>query len=266
MFEGDDAQGIDNVFVLGNGPSRKNIDPSKLDGTVIGCNACHRDFNPDVICAIDAGIISEITKSDFDGKCYFTHNSWNLLPAESYDGLKYGLDGNEKETYRRFDDEHFVYISGLDKNCSEGENYIIWLRRGKEDKIRNIGTEVIGWSTGTSALHIACRDFTCEDYEKVYLLGFDHKNDEYDNLYANTKHYFNKDSKIRDGYIHENGVKTIRQGNEKTKGWIDVHQSWTEQILKVVKEHPALQFIWVNYQGNNFPNLPNLFSKNEKEI
>ena len=231
------------VFVLGNGPSRANIDPSKLDGTVIGCNACYRDFNPDVICAIDAGIISEITKSDFDGKCYFTHNSWNLLPAESYDGLKYGLDGNEKETYRRFDDEHFVYISGLDKNCSEGENYIIWLRRGKEDKIRNIGSEVIGWSTGTSALHVACRDFTCDDYEKVYLLGFDHHVDYYANLYTNTEHYFNRDRNMRSEY-----------------------DRWGEQILQVVKEHPALQFIWVNYLGDTFPNLPNLFSKDEKEI
>ena len=187
----------EDVFVLGNGPSRANIDPSKLNGTVIGCNACHRDFNPDVICAIDAGVISEIIKSDFNGKCYFTHNSWNLLPAESYDGLKYGLDGNEIETYRRFDDEYFVYISGLDKNCSEGENYIIWLRRGKEDKIRNIGSEVIGWSTGTSALHVACRDFTCDDYEKVYLLGFDHHVDYYANLYTNTEHYFNRDRNMR---------------------------------------------------------------------
>ena len=233
----------ENVFVLGNGPSRANIDPSKLDGTVIGCNACYRDFNPDVICAIDAGIISEITKSDFDGKCYFTHNSWNLLPAESYDGLKYGLDGNEKETYRRFDDEHFVYISGLDKNCSEGENYIIWLRRGKEDKIRNIGSEVIGWSTGTSALHVACRDFTCDDYEKVYLLGFDHHVDYYANLYTDTAHYFSRDRNMRGEY-----------------------NKWDEQILKVVKDHPALQFIWVNYLGDTFPNLPNLFSKDEKEI
>ena len=233
----------ENVFVLGNGPSRANIDPSKLDGTVIGCNACHRDFNPDVICAIDAGVISEIIKSDFNGKCYFTHNSWNLLPAESYDGLKYGLDGNEIETYRRFDDEHFVYISGLDKNCSEGENYIIWLRRGKQDKIHNIGTEVLGWSTGTSALHIACRDFTCDDYEKVYLLGFDHHVDYYANLYTNTEHYFNRDRNMRSEY-----------------------NKWDEQILKVVKDHPALQFIWVNYLGDTFPNLPNLFSKDEKEI
>ena len=233
----------ENVFVLGNGPSRKNIDPSKLNGTVIGCNACHRDFTPDVICATDAGIINEIIDSGFDGDCYFTHNSWNLLPAESYDGLKYGLDGNEIETYRRFDDKHFVYISGLDKNCSEGENYIIWLRRGKENKIRNIGTEVLGWSTGTSALHIACRDFTCDDYEKVYLLGFDHHVDYYANLYTNTEHYFNRDRNMRSEY-----------------------NKWDEQILKVVKDHPALQFIWVNYLGDTFPKLPNLFSKDEKEI
>ena len=193
----------ENVFVLGNGPSRKNIDPSKLNGTVIGCNACHRDFTPDVICATDAGIINEIIDSGFDGDCYFTHNSWNLLPAESYDGLKYGLDGNEIETYRRFNDKHFVYISGLDKNCSEEENYIIWLREGKEDKIRNIGTEVLGWSTGTSALHIACRDFTCDDYEKVYLLGFDHNNDYYDNIYTDTDHYFSKDSKRENGWKAE---------------------------------------------------------------
>ena len=237
----------EDVFVLGNGPSRKNIDPSKLNGTVIGCNACHRDFTPDVICATDAGIINEIIDSGFDGDCYFTHNSWNLLPAESYDGLKYGLDGNEIETYRRFDDKHFVYISGLDKNCSEGENYIIWLREGKEDKIRNIGTEVLGWSTGTSALHIACRDFTCDNYEKVYLLGFDHNNDYYDNIYTDTDHYFSKDSK-------------------RENGWKAEYNNWNEQIVKVVEQYPALQFIWVNYRGDDLPQLPNLFSKDEKEI
>ena len=253
----------ENVFVLGNGPSRTNIDPSKLDGKIIGCNACYRDFTPDVICAIDAGIISEIIDSEYDGDCYFTHDSWNLLPAEVYSTVK---NGSEIETKRKAGDNNFVYISGLDSGVKNPQRYIIWISEQIEHKIKNIGTEVMGWSTGTSALHIACRDFTCNDYEKVYLLGFDHKNDEYDNLYANTKHYFSKDSKIRDGYIHENGVKTIRQGNEKTKGWIDVHQSWTEQVLKVVKEHPAIQFIWVNYQGNSFPNLPNLFSKDEKEI
>jgi len=234
----------DNVFVLGNGPSRKNIDPSELEGTIIGCNACYRDFTPDVICATDAGIMSDIIESGYDGQCYFTHNSWNLLPEEVYDSLK---NGTEHETYRRFDSEYFVYISGLTANCIETKSYIIWIPKGMENKIKNMGEAVLGWSTGSSALHIACQDFTCNDYEKVYLLGFDHNNDYYDNIYTDTEHYFSKDSK--------------RHG-----GWKSEYNNWDKQIFKVIEEHPTLQFIWVNYRGNDFPKLSNLFSKDEKDI
>ena len=244
MYEGADAQGLESVFVLGNGPSRKNIDISKLDGTVIGCNACHRDFTPDVICATDAGIISDIIESGYDGQCYFTHNSWNLLPEEAYDSL---ANGTEHTTYRRFDSEYFVYISGLAANCIQTKSYIIWVPKGMENKIKNIGEEVLEWSTGTSALHIACRDFTCNDYEKVYLLGFDHHNNYYDNIYTDTEHYFSKDSK-------------------RVDGWKAEYNNWDKQIFKVIEEHPALQFIWVNYRGDDFPKLPNLFSKDETEI
>ena len=244
MYEGADAQGIDSVFVLGNGPSRKNIDVSKLDGTVIGCNACYRDFTPDVICATDAGIMSDIIESGYDGQCYFTHNSWNLLPEEAYDSL---ANGTEHTTYRRFDSEYFVYISGLAANCIETKSYIIWVPKGMENKIKNIGEEVLGWSTGTSALHIACRDFTCNDYEKVYLLGFDHHNNYYDNIYTDTEHYFSKDSK-------------------RVDGWKAEYNNWDKQIFKVIEEHPAIQFIWVNYCGDDFPKLPNLFSKDAKDI
>ena len=240
MYEGPDAQEIEKVFVLGNGPSRKNIDPSKLDGTVIGCNACYRDFTPDVICATDAGIIGDIIESGYDGQCYFTHNSWNLLPEEAYDSL---ANGTEHATYRRFDSEYFVYISGLAANCIQTKSYIIWVPKGMENKIKNIGEEVLEWSTGTSALHIACRDFTWNDYEKVYLLGFDHNNDYYDNIYTDTEHYFSKDREMKDEY-----------------------NNWNKQILKVVEDHPCLQFIWVNYRGGDFPRLPNLFSKDEKDI
>ena len=244
MYEGADGQGIDSVFVLGNGPSRKNIDVSKLDGTIIGCNACYRDFTPDVICATDAGIMSDIIESGYDGKCYFTHNSWNLLPASAYDSL---VNGTDHVTYRRFDCEYFVYISGLDGEVKKSQSYIIWIPKGMEDKIKNIGEEVLGWSTGTSALHIACQDFTCNDYEKVYLLGFDHHNNYYDNIYTDTEHYFSKDSK-------------------RVDGWKAEYNNWDKQLFKVIEEHPALQFFWVNYRGDDFPKLPNLFSKDETEI
>ena len=244
MYEGADAQGNENVFVLGNGPSRKNINPSELDGKIIGCNACYRDFTPDVICATDAGIISDIIDSGYDGQCYFTHDSWNLLPADVYPSV---VNGSEIETIRKAGDNQFVYISGLDSDVKKPQRYIIWVPKEMEHKIKNIGTKVMGWSTGTSALHIACRDFTCNDYEKVYLLGFDHHNNYYDNIYTDTEHYFSKDSK-------------------RVNGWKAEYNNWNKQIIKVVEEHPALQFIWINYRGDNFPKLSNLYTNDEKAI
>ena len=81
----------------------------------------------------------------------------------------------------------------------------------------------------------------------LHLLGFDHNNDYYDNIYTDTDHYFSKDSK-------------------RENGWKAEYNNWNEQIVKVVEQHPALQFIWVNYRGDDLPQLPNLFSKDEKEI
>ena len=227
----------DSVYVLGNGLSRKNINPSQLKGTIIGCNACYRDFKPDIICGTDAGIISDISDSGFDGDCYFTHDSWNLLPADAKASLS---NGSEHETIRKEGDDQFVYISGLDSGVTQPQSYIIWVPKKMEHKIKNLtSTDIFhGWSTGTSALYIACRDFTWNDYEKVYLLGFDHHNNYYDNIYTDTEHYFSKDREMKDEY-----------------------NNWNKQIFKVIGEHPCLQFIWVNYRGNDFPKLSNLFSK-----
>ena len=254
----------DTVFVLGNGPSRKNIDPNSLPGLVIGCNACYRDFKPDAICAIDAGIISDIIDSGFDGDCYFTHDSWNLLPAAAKPSLS---NGTEHETKRKEGDDQFVFISGLDSGVAQPQSYIIWVPKKMEHKIKNIGIQVLGWSTGTSAVYVACMKF---NPKKVYLLGFDHAKNEYDNLYADTKHYFSKDSKIRDGYIHEGGTTTVRQGNEHTKGWIDIHEKWTDQLFEVFKWYPHIEFYWVNYGGFKTDpythNRKNLHFLDEKEI
>ena len=90
----------------------------------------------------------------------------------------------------------------------------------------------IGRNTGTAAVYVACRDF---NPKKVYLLGFDHKNNKYDNIYANTSHYFKSDS-----------------GN-----WKVTHKGWTDELLKIVKEFPNIDFYWVNssIKFNNQKNL-----------
>ena len=220
------------VYLLGNGKSREKynvLDYKAMQnkGSVVGCNAFYRDFTPDYLFAIDAGIIHEILDSGYIGECYFTHNSWNLLPADSYEALKHGLDGNEIETYRRFDDRYFVYISGLDEDCSSEERYILWVRKNMEHRIRNIGVEAVCWSTGTSALYAICRDLAPK---RVELIGFDHKSDDYDNIYAGSAHYFKENSKLHDGFVWNDEKRGIPQGNLSNKSWKDVHHSWTEQI------------------------------------
>ena len=57
------------AFIIGNGPSRKKFDLTKLkgNGTIYGCNALYRDY-PDLVdylVSIDPPIIEEITKSNF---------------------------------------------------------------------------------------------------------------------------------------------------------------------------------------------------------
>ena len=240
----------DTVFVLGNGPSRKNIDPNSLPGLVIGCNACYRDFKPDVICAIDAGIICDIIESGFgrnsfylyDGHCYFTHDSWNLLPADAKLSVS---NGSEHETTRKEGDDQFVFISGLDSGVTQSQNYIIWVPKEIKHKIKNIGTKVLGWSTGTSAMYVACREF---NPKKVYILGFDHKNDEYDNLYADTKHYYSSNNK---------------------QEWGTIHSKWADQLFQVFNWFPNIEFYWVNYGGYVFSDgafQENLHFLDEKEI
>ena len=239
----------DTVFVLGNGPSRKNIDPKSLPGLVIGCNACYRDFKPDIICATDAGIISDIIDSGFDGDCYFTHDSWNLLPADAKASLS---NGSEHETIRKEGDDQFVYISGLDSGVTQPQSYIIWVPKKMEHKIKNLTSTnsnykkefTYEWSTGTSAIYVACVEL---NPKKVYLLGFDLRNNKYDNLYADTKHYYSRDDK---------------------QEWKTIHNKWIDQLYRIFEWYPHIEFYWVNggHETKDSQFQKNLHFLDEKEI
>ena len=69
------------AFVLGNGTSRANIDPSTLRpfGNIYGCNALYRTFNPDYLVAVDTKMILEINKSG-----YQNHNEVWTNPNKVY--------------------------------------------------------------------------------------------------------------------------------------------------------------------------------------
>lgn len=55
------------AFVLGNGVSRQGLDLDRLRplGMIYGCNALHRDFEPDVLVATDRPIAEAIQKSHY---------------------------------------------------------------------------------------------------------------------------------------------------------------------------------------------------------
>lgn len=69
------------AFVLGNGMSRKDIEPESLSniGPIYGCNALYRTFAPDYLVAVDTKMILEINKTGFQKN----HEVWTN-PNKAY--------------------------------------------------------------------------------------------------------------------------------------------------------------------------------------
>ena len=57
---------------------------------IYGCNALYRDFMPDVLTAVDHGIMHEIYHAGVAQKipCYF--RGWTKVPAMTYESMLYG--------------------------------------------------------------------------------------------------------------------------------------------------------------------------------
>ena len=70
--------------MLGNGTSRKSIDLNQLKehGTVYGCNALYREFNPDYLVAVDAKMVIEINNNKYQ----HNHEVWTN-PNRTYHQL-----------------------------------------------------------------------------------------------------------------------------------------------------------------------------------
>lgn len=80
---------MSNVFLVGNGESRKDYDLNKLKGKgrIYGCNGLYRDFTPDVLVAVDQGICHEIYNSGYcqDNETYL--RGWTRLPSMLYESV-----------------------------------------------------------------------------------------------------------------------------------------------------------------------------------
>jgi hypothetical protein len=254
-----------NVFCIGNGTSRKNFNLEKLrpHGKIYGCNAIYRTFTPDVLTAVDHGIMHEIYHSGYCQKNETWFRDWNKLPFHVYEPMVFtGLTETEKDflknydaisTNERKDQKQFVMhganLKGLvnilhrdiakgiqkieKRNINHNSLCISWINEPdkahdlKEIMKNNQGAAVDhGWSTGPTAAYIAIAQQTPN---KVYMIGHDlySDNNKVNNMYAGTKHYV----------VPEHSPTPC--------------VNWIDQWLTLARWNPSTEFIKVNEFNDN---------------
>jgi hypothetical protein len=216
---------MSNVFCIGNGVSRKDLDLEKLrpHGKIYGCNALYRTFTPDVLSAVDHGIMHEIYHSGYayNNECWF--RDWTKIPENMYDNLIYAglsneevsdikkstmINVNEKQDSKEFV-MHGASLRGLvsilhrekQKKIIEKRKInhhalsISWVK--DNDKVHDLKEIMVdrsnnvkdhGWATGPSSGYIAIKK---EKPLNVFMIGHDlYSNNNYvNNIYAGTKNY-----------------------------------------------------------------------------
>ena len=111
------------AFVLGNGISRRNINPAVLAqrGPVYGCNALYRTFAPTVLVATDAPIATEIQQSGYcQGRRFYTRRprpeSGALPVPQQYFGFS---SGPIAMAIAARDGHHPIYLLGFDLGADQ---------------------------------------------------------------------------------------------------------------------------------------------------
>tara|TARA_Y100000389_G_scaffold116050_1_gene113222 strand:- start:1765 stop:2595 length:831 start_codon:yes stop_codon:yes gene_type:complete len=249
------------VFCIGNGESRVGFDLERLRvlGTIVGCNALHRDFTPDVICAVDHGVMHEIYHSGICNHIQGYFRDWTKIPEKMYKMVVEGnvsskdidlirkegvLTENNKGLSKEFV-FHGSKLEGvahiikknkevIEKNISTGQIKVSWIHPTK-DRTTSL-TDIMygkdkGWATGPSSGYVACHLGATE----VFLLGHDLQSTKptVNNIYKGTKHYVAK----------ENGPTP--------------HVNWVNQWLTLFKENPDVTFYKVNRDLNLKDNVNN---------
>jgi len=249
------------VFCIGNGESRQSLDLRmfKPHGRIYGCNALYRDFTPDVLTAVDHGIMHEIYQSGYCDINETWLRNWTRIPAPTYDMLVYGNMKNEdKELIDKYqsnkmendkgDKQEFVFhgsnLSGkvsilksklekkeiVEKNVNHTTTYVSWTN--ENDKAHNLddlveGQRDRGWACGASSGRVAT--IREKDLQEVYLIGHDLVSDTHklNNMYKGTKHY---------GLPEAGPIPSV---------------NWINQWKTLMTENPKIQFYKVNPDGNS---------------
>ena len=108
------------AFVLGNGNSRKDIDLNQLKscGTIYGCNAMYREFEPDYLVAVDTKMVIEINKAGYQrGHSVWTNpnKAFNKFTGFNYFSPSKGWSSGPTALHLASDHKNNeIYILGFD--------------------------------------------------------------------------------------------------------------------------------------------------------
>ncbi len=119
------------AFVLGNGISRKKINPFDLKqyGTIYGCNALYRTFAPDYLVAVDTKMIMEIQKTNYQHKNQVWSNPNKLTKQDpninKFNPNKGWSSGPTALHMASMHDNAEIYILGFDyTGLGEKQEYV----------------------------------------------------------------------------------------------------------------------------------------------
>ena len=221
---------MNKALVIGNGESRSWFKPCHqqiFDKDVVtwGCNAIYRDGHVHNLVSVDYSMQQEIYDSGYAfGKGIYRQYgdiknihfaNWSPVPAEVADMMFMGFDIPEAFIHKSKKRTAQCVISGKDPNTLHEKIEVaiqmnpqldmndlklkmekdvgVWITYVEENDIVENIDYPIGWSTGNTALHLACQAYPSE----VYILGYDLSS--YDkplnNIYKGTDNYLPSDTK-----------------------------------------------------------------------
>ena len=205
------------TIVYGNGKSRQKWNVNeKLDNVVTwGCNRIFNDVKVDNLVAVDYHVQHLIYESGYahENKCWFA--DWNKLPQYFHDTIRHTYEYTNIIENKRGNRQHCV-INGKQQQPNKGL-YITWI--DERDMVRDIDIPR-EWSSGTTAIHLACRHGASE----IYLMGFDLSENPLNNVYE----------------VFQDGQKM------KSDPHRFCHRSdWANEMKTVIQEFPNTKFIWI---------------------
>tara|TARA_B100000780_G_scaffold276793_1_gene246097 strand:+ start:858 stop:1442 length:585 start_codon:yes stop_codon:yes gene_type:complete len=158
------------AFVLGNGTSRSSIELPQLKphGTIYGCNALYREFEPDHLIAVDTKMILEINNAGYQ----HSHSVWtnpnrafsHFTGFDTFNPSKGWSSGPTALWLASTHDIHTVYIIGFDYQGIEHKINNIYADTPNYKKSHDSATFHGNWLNQTM---ITCKKFDQKRYIRV---------------------------------------------------------------------------------------------------